>query len=429
MSTVIDRIRAREILDSRANPTVQADVVLKNGAVGRAAVPSGASLGSHEALEMRDGDEGRFGGKGVRKAIQNIHDVIAPPLIGVDALDQREVDRRILEKDGTPNKGKLGANATLAVSLAAARAAASAVNLPLYRYLGGPNAHRLPVPMMNILNGGMHAPGSTDIQEFMVIPASARTFAEGVEMGAEIYHSLKKVLKGRGLSTNVGDEGGFAPLLPSNEAALQAVNEAVEKAGYEPGKDVFFALDPATSVFYKDGRYVLAVDKKSLTAAEMVDFWADWCKRYPLLSLEDGCAEDDWDAWKLLGQKLEGRVQLVGDDLFVTNVERLRKGISLGVANSILVKVNQIGTLTETIDACELARQHGYTTVISHRSGETEDTTIADLAVALNAGQIKTGAPARTDRAAKYNRLMLIEEELGNSAHYPGLSAFYNLRR
>ena len=429
MKTTIERIVTREILDSRANPTVQADVILACGALGRASSPAGASLGAYEALELRDGDARRFGGKGVRKAIGHVRDVIAPALLGLDALDQREADRRIVELDGTPNKAKLGANTTLAVSLAVAKAAAAAVDLPLYRYLGGPNAHTLPVPMMNILNGGMHAPGSTDIQEFMVMPTSAKTFAEAVEMGAEIYHSLKAVLKGRNLSTNVGDEGGFAPKLPSNEAAIQAVVEAVEKAGYAPGKDVFLALDPATSVFFKEGRYNLAVDNLRLTSEEMIEFWATWCKRYPILSLEDGCAEDEWTAWQALGKRLEGRVQLVGDDLFATNTERLHKGISLGVGNSILVKLNQIGTLTETLAACEMAHRAGYTTVISHRSGETEDTSIADIAVAVNAGQIKTGAPARTDRAAKYNRLMLIEEELGTSASYPGMSTFTNVSR
>ncbi|MDZ4684170.1 MAG: phosphopyruvate hydratase [Planctomycetaceae bacterium] len=429
MSSQIETIKAREVLDSRGNPTVQADVLLKNGAMGRAAVPSGASLGAHEAAELRDGDAKRFGGKGVRKAVEHIHTVLLPALAGADALNQRAIDTTMIALDGTPNKSKLGANALLAVSLATAKAAAAALNLPLWRYLGGPNAHRLPVPMMNILNGGMHAPGGSDFQEFMVAPVGAKTFAEALEMGSEIYHSLKNVLKGRGLSTNIGDEGGFSPQLASNEAALQLISEAVEKAGYALGDDVYFALDPAASVFFKQGKYNLSVDQKNLSPDEMVDYWVDWCQRYPILSLEDGCGEDEWDSWKRLGEKLQGRVQLVGDDLFVTNTKRLREGIKRGVANSILVKVNQIGTLTETIDAVEMARHAGYTAIISHRSGETEDTTIADLAVALNAGQVKMGAPARSDRVAKYNRLMLIEEELGDVARYPGLSAFSSIRR
>ncbi|MBC7806078.1 MAG: phosphopyruvate hydratase [Akkermansiaceae bacterium] len=429
LSTRIETIKAREILDSRGNPTVQVDVRLGGGALGRAAVPSGASLGKHEAVELRDGDAGRFGGKGVLKAVANVHDTIAPDLLGLDALEQRAIDAVMIEKDGTPNKGNLGANTLLAVSLAVARAAATAADLPLYRYLGGPNAHRMPVPLMNILNGGMHAPGGSDFQEFMIVPTGAKTFAEAIRMGSEIYHALKKVLQGRGLPTNVGDEGGFAPRLESNEAILVAMMEAIQKAGYTPGGDVYFALDPASSVFFKDGKYQLTLDKKELSPAEMEDYWTDWCARYPIISLEDGCGEDEWDSWKQLAAKTQNRVQLVGDDLFVTNVKRLQEGITRGVANSILVKVNQIGTLTETMDAVEMARSAGYTAIISHRSGETEDTTIADLAVALNAGQVKMGAPARSDRVAKYNRLLLIEEELGDAARYPGLSAFSSIKR
>lgn len=359
MPTIIEAVRARQILDSRGNPTIQVDVLLQGGALGRAAVPSGASLGAHEAVELRDGDANRFNGKGVLKAVENVRTILTPALLGADALEQRAIDATLIALDGTPNKAKLGANALLAVSLAAAKAAASALGLPLWRYLGGPNAHRLPVPLMNILNGGMHAPGGSDFQEFMVVPVSATTFADALRMGSEIYHALKKVLHGRGLPTNVGDEGGFAPRLDTNEAALQAITEAVEKAGYAPGRDVFFALDPATSVFFKDGTYQLALDKKTLSPLEMEDYWTDWCARYPILSLEDGCAEDEWDSWKRLGEKLQNRVQLVGDDLFVTNVERLREGITRGVGNSILVKVNQIGTLTETMDAVEMARQAG----------------------------------------------------------------------
>ena len=429
MPTTIERIKAREILDSRGNPTIQVDVLLRGGDLGRAAVPSGASLGAHEAVELRDGDAERFGGKGVLKAVENVHTILAPALLGIDALDQRAVDAVMIALDGTPNKSKLGSNALLAVSLATAKAAAKAQELPLWRYLGGPNAHRLPVPMMNILNGGMHAPGGSDFQEFMVVPVGATSFAHALRMGSEIYHALKKVLHARDLPTTIGDEGGFAPRLENNEAVLKVMVEAVEKAGYTPGGDVYFALDPASSVFFKNGGYNLKLENKTLNPVEMEDYWTDWCARYPIISLEDGCGEDEWDSWKQLGQKLQNRVQLVGDDLFVTNVERLREGISRGVANSILVKVNQIGTLTETIDAVEMARQAGYTAIISHRSGETEDTTIADIAVALNAGQVKMGAPARTDRVAKYNRLTLIEEELGDTARYPGLAAFSSIKR
>ncbi|WP_395141999.1 phosphopyruvate hydratase [Armatimonas sp.] len=427
--TTIETIKAREILDSRGNPTVQVDVRLRGGALGRAAVPSGASLGAHEAVELRDGDSARFHGKGVLKAVENIHTILAPALLGEDALEQRLRDATMIALDGTPNKAKLGANTLLAVSLAIAKAASASLELPLWRYLGGPNAHRLPVPMMNILNGGMHAPSGSDFQEFMIVPVGAPTFAEALRMGSEIYHTLKKVLHGRGLPTTIGDEGGFAPRLENNEAILKVMLEAVEKAGYKPGEEVFFALDPASSVFFKNGKYQLTLDNKSLTPDEMEDYWTDWCARYPIISLEDGCGEDEWDSWKRLGVKLKNRVQLVGDDLFVTNVKRLQEGITRGVGNSILVKVNQIGTLTEAIDAVELARQAGYTAIISHRSGETEDTTIADIAVALNTGQVKMGAPARSDRVSKYNRLLLIEEELGAAALYPGLAAFSSIER
>jgi enolase len=429
MSTYIEGIHAREILDSRGNPTVEVEVELENGVIGSAAVPSGASTGAHEAVELRDGDKKRYGGKGVLKAVENVNETIAAELIGEDALDQIAIDRLMLELDGTPNKGKLGANAILGVSLAVAKAASVALDLPLWRYLGGVGAYQLPVPMMNILNGGKHAAGSTDFQEFMIMPVSAPSFSEALRACAEIYASLKKVLHDRGLSTTVGDEGGFAPSLGGNEAALQVITEAVEKAGYEPGKDIFFALDAASTELYRDGKYVLEIEGKTLSGEELVELWAGWCDRYPIISIEDGCSEDDWDTWKLLTDRIGDRVQLVGDDLFVTNTERLRRGIETRTANSILVKVNQIGTLTETLEAVEMAKRAGYTAVISHRSGETEDTTIADIAVALNAGQIKTGAPSRSDRVAKYNRLLRIEEELGGAASYPGLSAFYNIKR
>ena len=429
MSTIIEDIRAREILDSRGNPTVEVEVELENGIVGYAAVPSGASTGAHEAVELRDGDKKRYGGKGVQKAVENVNTDILEALEGEDALDQIVIDETMLELDGTPNKARLGANAILGVSLAVARAAAMSLDLPLWRYLGGVGACELPVPMMNILNGGKHAEGSTDFQEFMVMPVGADSFAEGLRIGAEIYASLKKVLHDRKLSTTVGDEGGFAPALGGNEAALQVITEAVEKAGYTPGKDVFFALDAAVTELYQDGKYVLPIEGRTLTGAELVDVWADWCERYPIISLEDGASEDDWETWKLLTQRIGDRVQLVGDDLFVTNTERLSRGIREGIGNSILVKVNQIGTLTETLQAVEMAKRARFTAVISHRSGETEDTTIADIAVALNAGQIKTGAPARSDRVAKYNRLLRIEEELGGAARYPGPEAFYSIRR
>ena len=428
--SIITDVYAREILDSRGNPTVEVEVVLDDGSFGRAAVPSGASTGAFEAVELRDTESARYLGKGVITAVDNVNGPIAEEIVGLDATDQRSVDAVLLELDGTPNKAKLGANAILGVSLAAARAAAESTELTLYSYVGGANAHVLPVPMMNILNGGMHADNNVDLQEFMIMPVGASTFAEGLRWCAEIYHTLKKVLQERGLATGVGDEGGFAPDLESNEAALQLIVDACTQAGYTPGEQVRFALDPATTEIYdaERGVYVLAGEDRELTSAEMVDFWADLVDRYPIISIEDGMAEEDWDGWKLLTDRLGETVQLVGDDLFVTNTERLARGIEMGVANSILIKVNQIGSLTETLDAIEMAKQAGYTCVMSHRSGETEDTTIADLAVAVNAGQIKTGAPARSDRVAKYNQLLRIEEELGDSGTYPGLSAFYNIR-
>lgn len=428
MSTLIADIRAREILDSRGNPTVEAEVELENGAVGHAAVPSGASTGAHEAVELRDGDKKRYGGKGSLKAVENVNRTIAEALAGMDALDQIAIDEAMIELDGTPNKGRLGANAILGVSLAVARAAAMSLDLPLWRYLGGVSARQLPVPMMNILNGGKHAEGSTDFQEFMVLPTGAGSFTDALRMGAEIYAALKKVLHDRHLATTVGDEGGFAPALGSNEAALQVISQAVETAGYRLGDEVFLGMDAACTELYQDGKYALPIEGKTLTGPELVDLWADWCSRYPIISLEDGCSEDDWDTWKLLTERLGKKVQLVGDDLFVTNTERLSRGIRDGVGNSILVKVNQIGSLTETLESIEMAKRAGYTAVISHRSGETEDTTISDIAVAVNAGQIKTGAPARSERVAKYNRLLRIEEELGSAAQYPGRDAFYNLR-
>lgn len=427
--TIINDIYAREILDSRGNPTVEVEVVLESGAMGRAAVPSGASTGAYEAVELRDNDQHRYLGKGVQEAVNNVNSVIAPEIVGMDALDQRAIDQQLIELDGTPNKGKLGANAILGVSLAVAKAAAAAVGLPLYRYLGGVNAHTLPVPMMNILNGGKHADNNVDIQEFMIMPAGAETFAEALRMGVEIFHHLKAVLKGKGLNTAVGDEGGFAPNLSSNVEAIEVILEAIERAGYEPGKDVFLALDPAATEFYRDGKYVFAGEGVTRTSEEMVEFYASLIEKYPIISLEDGLAEDDWEGWRLLTERLGEKVQLVGDDLFVTNTQRLRRGIERGVANSILIKVNQIGTLTETLEAIEMARRAGYTAVVSHRSGETEDTTIADIVVATNAGQIKTGAPSRTDRVAKYNQLLRIEEELDLAAAFAGLGAFYNLKK
>jgi len=403
--------------------------VLDDGSFGRAIVPSGASTGAFEAVELRDGDSARYLGKGVRTAVANVNETIAVEILGLDATDQRLIDSTLLALDGTPNKANLGANAILGTSLAVAKAAAESTELTLYSYIGGANAHLLPVPMMNILNGGAHADNNVDLQEFMVMPVGASTFAEGLRMCAEIYHTLKKVLSERRLGTGVGDEGGFAPDLGSNEEALQVISDAVEKAGYSLGDQIVFALDPATTELYRDGRYHLDGEGRVLSSAEMVEFWADLVDRYPIISIEDGMAEEDWDGWKLLTERLGERVQLVGDDLFVTNTERLARGIEMGVANSILIKVNQIGSLTETLECIEMARRAGYTCVISHRSGETEDTTIADLAVAVNAGQIKTGAPARSDRVAKYNQLIRIEEELCDSAVYPGIDAFYNIAR
>ncbi|MFD2613995.1 phosphopyruvate hydratase [Paenibacillus gansuensis] len=427
--TIISDVYAREVLDSRGNPTVEVEVYLESGAVGRAIVPSGASTGAYEAVELRDGDKSRYLGKGVLKAVENVNEIIAPEIIGLDALDQVGVDQKMIELDGTPNKAKLGANAILAVSMATARAAAEALDVPLYVYLGGFNAKTLPVPMMNIINGGEHADNNIDVQEFMVLPVGAENFKEALRIGAEIFHSLKGVLKEKGLNTAVGDEGGFAPNLGSNEEALQTIIAAIEKAGYKPGEDVFLGMDVASTEFFKDGKYHLEGEGKSYTSAEFVDFLAAWVDKYPIITIEDGCSEDDWEGWKLLTEKLGGKVQLVGDDLFVTNTERLSQGIERGIGNSILVKVNQIGTLTETFDAIEMAKRAGYTAVISHRSGESEDSTIADIAVATNAGQIKTGAPSRTDRVAKYNQLLRIEDELAYVAQYAGQKAFYNLKK
>jgi enolase len=428
--TLIEDIVAREILDSRGNPTVEVEVLLADDSLGRAAVPSGASTGVHEALELRDGDEDRFGGKGVQKAVENVNITIAEELYGWDALDQEGIDSFLLGLDGTDNKSRLGANAILGVSLAVAKAAAVALDLPLYRYLGGVSARTLPVPMMNILNGGAHTGWqSTDFQEFMVMPVGAENFAEALRWGAEIYHSLKKVLKGKGYSTNVGDEGGFAPALKNDEEAIEAILEAIETAGYEAGEQVMIALDPAASELWEDGKYHLRIQGKTLTSDQMVSLWQDWMDRYPIVSLEDGLAEDDWDGWAALTAAIGDRVQIVGDDLLVTNVERLAKAIEMKAANSILIKLNQIGSLSETLAAIEMAKRAGWTAVVSHRSGETEDTTIADLAVAMNTGQIKTGAPCRSDRVAKYNQLLRIEQELAESAVYPGMGAFYNIMR
>jgi enolase len=428
MSTLIEEIVGREVLDSRGNPTVEVDVRLESGDVGRAIVPSGASTGAHEALELRDGDKARYGGKGVLKAIENINGTIAEALTGLDAADQVGIDQELIQLDGTETKSKLGANAILGVSLACAKAAAAAVGLPLYRYIGGSYAHRLPVPMLNILNGGKHAQDSTDFQEFMVMPVGAESFREALRWGAEIYQSLKKVLHDRGQGTNVGDEGGFAPSLPTNESALEVIMEAIQRAGYTPGEQVMLAMDPAVTELYQDGKYHLAKEGRTLSSAEMVDYWVDIAGRYPLISLEDGLAEDDWEGWKLLRQRLGDRVQLVGDDFLVTNVKRLARAIDENAANSILIKLNQIGSLTETLSAIQMAQRAGWTAIVSHRSGETEDVTIADLVVATNAGQIKTGAPARTDRVAKYNQLLRIEHELGEAASYAGPGAF-NVRR
>jgi enolase len=424
--TQIVNIRAREILDSRGNPTIEADVFLGGGAIGRAAVPSGASTGSREAIELRDGDKSRYLGKGVTRAVANVNNEIARVLIGQDAVDQKAIDRQLIELDGTENKGRLGANAILAVSLAVAKATAAAVEMPLYRYLklAQGSDFKMPVPMMNIINGGEHADNSVDIQEFMVVPVGAPTLSEAVRYGAEVFHALKKVLNAKGLNTAVGDEGGFAPDLPSNEAAIEVILEAIDMAGYKAGKDIYIAIDAASSEFYKDGKYVLESEGRSFSSAEFVDYLADWVERYPIISIEDGMDESDWEGWKLLTDKLGKKVQLVGDDLFVTNTAILKQGIEKGVANSILIKVNQIGTLTETLEAIRMAQEAGYTAVVSHRSGETEDTTIADLAVATGAGQIKTGSLSRSDRVAKYNRLIRIEEALGSKAIYPGLAAF-----
>lgn len=426
--TIISDVYAREVLDSRGNPTVEVEVYLESGAFGRAIVPSGASTGAYEAVELRDGDKGRYLGKGVLKAVENVNEIIAPEIIGLDALDQVGIDNKMIELDGTPNKAKLGANAILAVSMAVARAAADALDVPLYVYLGGFNAKTLPVPMMNIINGGAHADNNVDVQEFMVLPVGAPTFKEALRIGAEIFHSLKSVLKEKGLNTAVGDEGGFAPNFASNEEAITTILVAIENAGYKPGVDVFLGMDVASTEFFKDGKYHLEGEGRSFTSAEWVDFLAAWVDKYPIITVEDGCSEDDWEGWKLLTEKLGNKVQLVGDDLFVTNTERLSRGIEENIGNSILVKVNQIGTLTETFDAIEMAKRAGYTAVISHRSGESEDSTIADIAVATNAGQIKTGAPSRTDRVAKYNQLLRIEDELFTVAQYAGKKAFYNLR-
>ncbi|BCU83098.1 enolase [Polycladomyces abyssicola] len=427
MTRIVD-VYAREVLDSRGNPTVEVEVVLESGDVGRAIVPSGASTGAYEAVELRDGDKERFLGKGVLKAVQHVNEIIAPELEGWDATDQVGIDKHLIELDGTPNKGKLGANAILGVSMAVARAAAEALGVPLYNYLGGFNAKTLPVPMMNILNGGKHADNNVDIQEFMIMPVGAPSFREGLRMGAEIFHNLKAVLKEKGLATSVGDEGGFAPNLSSNEEALQTIVAAIERAGYKPGEDVLLALDVAATELYKDGKYHLEGEGVTRSSEEMIAFYEELVSKYPVVSIEDGLSEDDWDGWKQLTERLGGKVQLVGDDLFVTNTQRLAQGIEKGVGNSILIKVNQIGTLTETFDAIEMAKRAGYTAVISHRSGESEDTTIADIAVATGAGQIKTGAPSRTDRVAKYNQLLRIEDELAETAQYPGKTAFYNLR-
>ncbi len=419
---------ARQILDSRCFPTVEVEVVLEDGTVGRAAVPSGASTGIYEAVELRDGDNSQYLGKGVLKAVENVNEEIATELIGMNVFDQPLIDKVLIDLDGTDNKGKLGANAILGVSLAVAKAAASYLGLPLYQYIGGVNAKVLPVPMMNIINGGKHADNSVDLQEFMIMPVGAASFSDALRISAEVYHALKKILNDKSYATGVGDEGGFAPNLKSNEEALEVIIEAIQKAGYEPGKDVFIAIDAASSEFYKDGMYVLENEGKTLTAAEMVDFYAKWVEKYPIISLEDGMAEEDWEGWKLLTDRLGSKIQLVGDDLFVTNTKRLEDGINKGVANSILIKLNQIGTLTETLNSIEMANRAGYTAVVSHRSGETEDVTIADLVVAVNAGQIKTGAPARSERVAKYNQLLRIEEELGEVAEYRGRKAFFNVK-
>jgi enolase len=427
--SIITQVYAREILDSRGNPTVEVEVILEDGTMGRAAVPSGASTGVHEAVELRDGDKKRYVGKGVMKAVENVNDIIAEALIGLDATRQIEIDELLIRLDETPNKAKLGANAILGVSMAVAKAAANYVGLPLYQYLGGTNAHELPVPMMNILNGGSHADNNVDIQEFMIMPVGAKSFSECLRMNVEIYHALKGILKAKGLSTGLGDEGGFAPNLESNAEALDVIMEAIAKAGYKAGKDIMLAMDVAASEFYKDGKYHMLAEGAPKTSTQMVNYLANLVAKYPIISIEDGLAEDDWKGWAALTKKLGDKVQLVGDDLFVTNAARLQMGIDKGVANAILIKVNQIGTLTETFRAVELAKRHGYTAIVSHRSGETEDVTMSDIAVALNAGQIKSGAPARTDRVAKYNQLLRIEEDLGPAATYGGMEVFYNLNK
>ncbi len=428
MSTAITIIQARQILDSRGNPTIEVDVYLEDGTLGRASVPSGASTGANEAVELRDGDKKAYGGKGVLKAVENVNEKIAPELIDLDATEQVAIDELMVHLDGTDNKAKFGANAILGVSLAVAKAAAKAVGLPLYRYIGGTSAHQLPVPMMNIMNGGKHADSNVDMQEFMAMPVGAKSFSEALAMGTDVYHALKGVLKARGLASAVGDEGGFAPNLPSNEDAIRVILEAIDKAGYKPGEQVMIAMDPAASEFYEGGQYVLKGEGRTLSGDEMVDYYASLVEKYPIISLEDGLAEDDWVTWRKLTERIGHKVQLVGDDLFVTNTKFLQRGIDSHTANSILVKVNQIGTLTETLAAIELAKRAGYTAVVSHRSGETEDATIADIVVATNAGQIKTGAPARTDRVAKYNQLLRIEEALGDTATFDGLKSFYNLK-
>ncbi|MEA3400728.1 MAG: phosphopyruvate hydratase [Armatimonadota bacterium] len=427
--TTITSVHAREILDSRGNPTIEVEVELASGAWGRAAVPSGASTGEHEAVELRDADEARYGGKGVRDAVDNVNVTIAQEVVGLDATRQREVDEVMIELDGSPNKGNLGANAILGVSLATCKAAAAASELPLYEYIGGCNAHMLPVPMMNILNGGEHADNNVDLQEFMIMPVGAPTFGEGLRWGAEVFHALKGVLSDKGLNTAVGDEGGFAPDLDSNEAALQVIMEAIDAAGYSPGEQLYIALDPASTEFFEEGKYVLEGEGRELFSEEMIGFYAELCDKYPIISIEDGLAEDDWEAWPKLVDELGDRVQIVGDDLTVTSTERLGKAIEVGAINSILIKVNQIGSLTETLDAIEMAKRARMTAVVSHRSGETEDTTIADIVVGTGAGQIKTGAPSRTDRVAKYNQLLRIEEMLGDIASYTGLNAFYSVAR
>ena len=424
----IENIKAREILDSRGNPTLEVKVELFDGTTGWAAVPSGASTGKHEAIELRDGDASRFNGLGVLQAVANVNKPLATIIIGMSATEQAAIDHKLIELDGTDNKSRLGANTILGISLAVAHAAASFLSMPLYRYLGGVATYTLPLPMMNILNGGKHAANSTDFQEFMIVPAGAHSFSHALQMGTEIYHCLKRVLKDKGLDTNVGDEGGFAPPLPSNKQAVEAVASAIEKAGYKPGKDCFIALDPAASEFYKDGKYILTREGATLSSNEMVDYYVNWVSNYPIISIEDGMAEDDWNGWQLLSKKIGSKIQLVGDDLYVTNVNRLSRGIDLKASNSILIKPNQIGTLTETIAAIKMAQQAGWTAVISHRSGETEDTTIADLAVGLNTGLIKAGAPCRSERTAKYNRLLRIEDELGKSASFAGIQAFSNLK-